>query len=205
MSATKNEVAAEPAKIVETEVEAAKVAEPTKTTETAAPAITKKKPTMEQHNVIIVRRNFPFKALAAKVKSLLREKFEEIELHAVDTEAFLSLTIAANVLQKYGYCTISRLKTKTHQARESEDSDARVVLRPKLVCHLKKTAEFDSIFDEFETRMKAATEEAKEDLHAVETSVLHNKEGDKDLIVSAEDEQKEGGEFEDALGEECKE
>ena len=34
------------------------------------------------------------------------------------------------------------------------DFDPRVILQPKLVVHLKKTAEFDSIYDDFEAIFK---------------------------------------------------
>ena len=159
-----------------------------------------------QHNVIIVRRTLPFRPLLAITKNLLKDKFDSVELHGVDQESFVTIMIASNVLTKYGYCTLTRIKTKTHQAKTAED-DARVILRPKLVVHLSKTPEFDQIQHDFEEKMTKAQEEAKEDLHAVEVSVIHNRSGDKDLAIKADGEasdgaelsQKEGGSLDNTL------
>ena len=74
---------------------------------------------------------------------------------------------------KYGYVTMSRLKTKTVQAMDvpksagkepSHDADHRVVLQPRLVVHLKKTPEFDSIFDKFEAVFNKEIEAHKDEL-----------------------------------------
>ena len=164
-----------------------------------------------QYNVIIVRRSLPFRPLLAITKNLLKDKFDTVELHGVDSESFVTVMIASNVLTKYGYCTLTRLKTKTHQAKAADD-DSRVVLRPKLVVHLTKTAAFDQIHHDFEEKMSKAQEEAHEDLHAVEISVIHNASGDKDLAFDekmnkaneeasdgGDTSQKEGGVLDDTL------
>ena len=84
----------------------------------------------QQHNVVIVRRSLRFKQLINLSKDLLKNTFQTIELHAVDTEAYVTVTLVANCLQKYGYCTLARLKTKTHQVRETEGAsdEERIIL-----------------------------------------------------------------------------
>ena len=102
-SASKSEVAEVPdAKAEEAQIETGKETKPA-----AAPS-------RQQHNVLIVRRTLPFKSLVIRAKELLKTKFDEIELHAVDDEAYLTVTLVTNCLKKYGYCTLTRLKTKTH-------------------------------------------------------------------------------------------
>ena len=61
-------------------------------------------------------------------------------------------------------------------------------MQPKLVVHLAKTPEFDTIYDDFEENFKRAQEEVKDDIKAVEESIIHNP-NDKDL--EDDDEQKE--------------
>ena len=127
-----------------------------------APETTTKKQFVKQHNVIIVRKTTFFKSLLVQTKNLLRNQFECIELHGVDDESFLTVSMVAQCLQKYKYVTLTRLKTKTHQTKiRKDDSKAgtsssaadddidsnRIILQPKLVVHLSKTPEFDAIYD----------------------------------------------------------
>tara|TARA_B110000285_G_C14860117_1_gene484142 strand:+ start:411 stop:701 length:291 start_codon:yes stop_codon:yes gene_type:complete len=76
---------------------------------------------------------------------------------------------------KYKYVTMERLKTKTVQAMDGprtfgkempNDADQRVVLQPRLVVHLKKTPEFDSIFDEFESVFNKEMDAVKDEIDA---------------------------------------
>ena len=53
----------------------------------------------------------------------------------------------------------------------SHDADPRVVLQPRLVVHLKKTPEFDSIFDQFETAFNKEIEEHKDDIEVSNNAV----------------------------------
>ena len=77
---------------------------------------------------------------------------------------------------KYKYVTMERLKTKTVQAMDgprtfgkevpNDYSDHKVILQPRLVIHLKKTPEFDSIFDDFEAAFNKEMEEVKDEIDA---------------------------------------
>ena len=118
-----------------------------------------KEPKERRNNVIIVRQNIRFKTLVILAKNMLKSQFDSIELHGVDDQSYLTVSLVTQCLMKYKYVTMERLKTKTVQAMDgpktfgkeaSHDADLRVVLQPRLVVHLKKTPEFDSIFDEFE-------------------------------------------------------
>ena len=113
----------------------------------------KRKPFVKQHNVIIVRKTANFKTLVVQTKNLLKNQFDSVELHGVDDESFLTVSLVAQCLLKYKYVTLTRLKTKTHQTilkrddaknGKDEDPDNRVILQPKLVVHLSKTVDFDS-------------------------------------------------------------
>lgn len=145
---------------------------------------TAKKHFVKQHNVIIVRKTQNFKSLVVQSKNLLKNQFESIELHGVDDESFLTVSLVAQCLLRYKYVTMTRLKTKTHQTmlRNSdskpsttidEDIDQnRVILQPKLVVHLKKTPEFDTIYDDFEAAFKKMKEEHEEDIQEIEKSAI---------------------------------
>ena len=122
---------------------------------TASPIKEEKKKVYEskprRHNVIIVRGNVKFKTLVIQAKQLLKTQFETIELHGVDDQSYLTISLVAQCLLKYKYVTVSRLKTKTVQIHEEDDTSANYSrLQPRLIIHLTKTKEFDKIFDEFE-------------------------------------------------------
>ena len=111
----------------------------------------------------------------------MKNQFESVELHAVDDESFLTVSLVAQCLLKYKYVTLARLKTKTHQTilkkddiknPKDEDFDNRVILQPKLVVHLTKTADFDSIYDTFELAFKKMKEEHAEDIQEIEKSAI---------------------------------
>ena len=121
-----------------------------------------------RNNVLIVRQNTRFKTLVILTKNLLKTQFDSIELHGVDDQSYLTISLVAQCLMKYGYVEMTRLKTKTVQATKEED--ARVVLQPRLVIHLKKSKEFDSIFDDFENVFKKVTEEHKDEIELGESA-----------------------------------
>ena len=164
-------------KHLDDKVESAPVAaaEKTETTEKAK--------YIKQHNVIIVRKTTRFKSLVIQTKNLLKNRFETIELHGVDDQSFLTISLVAQCLLKYKYVTLSRLKTKTHQtilkrddekkpSKDDNDADNRVILQPKLVVHLTKTPDFDSIYDDFEAAFKKIQEEHAEDISEIEKSAV---------------------------------
>ena len=101
-----------------------------------------------RHNVIVVRKSMLFKTLVIQTKNLLKNQFETIELHGVDDQSYLTIGLVANCLIKYKYVTITRMKTKTVQVPDDEKHNAK--LQPRLIVHLTKTPEFDSIYDDFE-------------------------------------------------------
>jgi len=136
-----------------------------------------------RHNVIMVRKSVTFKTLVIQAKNLLKNQFDTIELHAVDDVSYLTISLVAQCLMKYKYVVMTRLKTKTHQTVEAkeggsgkeasktnfakhldEDADPRIILQPKLVIHLQKTPEFDSIYDDFEAVYKKVAEEHEEEI-----------------------------------------
>ena len=116
---------------------------------------------------------------------MMKNQYETIELHAIDDQSYLTASLAAQCLLKYKYVDITRLKTKTVQALDDiqekgakgkkkgdgELPEKRVVLQPRLVVHLKKTPQFDEIFDNFEKIMKKAEEEHAEELAEQEQHV----------------------------------
>lgn len=132
--------------------------------------------------MIIVRKTTRFKSLVIQTKTLLKNRFDTIELHGVDNESFLTVSLVAQCLLKYKYVTLSRLKTKTHQTMLRPDDDkkkskddedeSRIILQPKLVVHLTKTPEFDSIYDDFESAFKKIQEEHAEDISEIEKSAV---------------------------------
>lgn len=131
---------------------------------------------IRKHNVMIVRKNTLFKTLVVTAKNLLKKQFDTIELHAVDEASYLTITLVAQCLMKYKYVTLSRIKTKTVQTLEVEekkegDVDHFTRLQPRLVMHLTKTKEFDSIYDDFESQFKKMVEEHKEDIEDSEAQV----------------------------------
>ena len=66
------------------------------------------------HNVIMVNSSYGFKSLVTKTKNLLKNRFEFVELHAVDDRSYLTISLVAQTLMKYKYVTLTRLKTMTH-------------------------------------------------------------------------------------------
>ena len=140
-----------------------------------------------RHNIIVVRKTMLFKTLVIQTKNLLKNQFDTIELHGVDDQSYLTISLVANCLIKYKYVTVTRIKTKTVQVPDDE-KQKNAKLQPRLVVHLTKTAEFDSIYDDFEAVFKKVAEEHEEDIAIAQTD-------------PAESEEKEGGEFEDAMEE----
>ena len=80
----------------------------------------KREYSVRKHNVIIVRKNTSFRTLVMLAKTLLKNQFETIELHAVDDQSYLTITLVCQCLMKYKYVTLDRLKTKTVQVLEEE-------------------------------------------------------------------------------------
>ena len=119
-----------------------------------------------RHNVLVVRKTTSFKTLVMTAKNILKNQFDTIELHAVDEASYLTITLVAQCLMKYKYVTLARLKTKTVQILEDAEGHHHEAarLQPRLIAHLTKTAEFDSIYDEFEIKFKTMMEENKEQL-----------------------------------------
>ena len=142
------------------------------TTPSAPPKKTSKvhkKAEPRKNNVVIVRENTRFKTLVILAKNLLREQFDSIELHGVDDQSYLTISLVAQCLMKYNYVEMTRLKTKTVQATKQDDP--KVVLQPRLVIHLAKSAQFDSIYDDFEKVFKKVEEENKEEIAISESAV----------------------------------
>ena len=145
----------------------------------------------QMHNVIIVRKTTRFKTLVIQAKNLLKTKFNKIELHGVDDQSFLTISLVAQCLLKYKYVTISRLKTKTHQKvvkiDDEDDANSRIILQPKLVVHLTKTSEFDSIYDDFEQAFKKIQEEHAEDINVIDSSATKAEKDDKENKLELND------------------
>ena len=66
-----------------------------------------------RNNVLIVRQNTRFKTLVILAKNLLKSQFDSIELHGVDEQSYLTVSLVAQCLMKYRYVEMTRLKTKT--------------------------------------------------------------------------------------------
>ena len=147
----------------------------TKVSETAPVAAPKKiskvhkKAEPRRNNVVIVRENTRFKTLVIMAKNLLRDQFDSLELHGVDDQSYLTISLVAQCLMKYNYVEMTRLKTKTVQATKQDDS--KVVLQPRLVIHLTKSSQFDSIYDDFEKVFEKVKEENKEEIAISESAV----------------------------------
>lgn len=62
------------------------------------------------------------------------------------------------------------------------DADSRVVLQPKLVIHLHKTPEFDSIFDDFDAVFKKVSAEHGEEIAEGEKIAMENEKEDADKV-----------------------
>jgi len=136
----------------------------------------------KRHNVLVVRQGMKFRTLVIQAKNMLKNQFDSVELHGVDDQSYLTITLVTQCLLKYKYVSLSRLKTKTHQTwykKENDaprgkdakskaamdDADSRIILQPKLVMHLKKSADFDKIYDDFEAlHKKNFEEEHKEEI-----------------------------------------
>ena len=122
-----------------------------------------------RHNVVIVRNTMTFKTLVMLAKTMLKNQFDTVELHAIDDQSYLTITLVAQCLMKYKYVTLSRLKTKTVQIYEEEEkSDPYAKLQPRLIAHLTKTKEFDTIYEDFEGGFKKMLEEHKDDIDSSE-------------------------------------
>ena len=130
---------------------------------------------IRKHNVIIVRKNTAFKTLVIRAKDLLKKQFNTVELHAVDEQSYLTITLVAQCLLKYKYVTLSRLKTKTVQIYDDEErkgnDDPMARLQPRLIAHLTKTKEFDDIYDDFEFKFKKMLEENKEEIDKTQQEI----------------------------------
>lgn len=57
-----------------------------------------------------------------------------------------TLIASVNLLQKYGYVTLERIKTSSFLSRSKSNQP---YMHAKLVAKLKKTADFKKLFDEF--------------------------------------------------------
>ena len=97
-------------------------------------------------------------------KTMLKTQFDTIELHAVDDKSYLTIILVTQCLKKYGYVTLSRMKTKTVQIVEEEQRNHNARLQPRLVVHLTKTADFESIYGSFESQFNKMLDEHKEDI-----------------------------------------
>ena len=75
--------------------------------------------------MIIVRTNTRFKTLVILAKNLLKSQFDSIELHGVDDQSYLTVSLVAQCLMKYKYVTISRLKTKTVQTMDNQKNSGK--------------------------------------------------------------------------------
>ena len=148
-----------------------------------APSRVPPKDTDRRNNIIIVRQSLRFKTLVIKVKNILKNQFDTVELHAVDDQSFLTISLVTQCLMKYKYVTLARLKTKTVQTRtdignnfagkdaDDYDADPRIILQPKLVVHLKKTPDFDAIYDDFEAIYQKVAAEHKDEIEIHDANV----------------------------------
>ena len=149
----------------------------------APPSRVPPKDTDRRNNIIIVRQSLRFKTLVIKVKNILKNQFDTVELHAVDDQSFLTISLVTQCLMKYKYVTLARLKTKTVQTRtdignnfagkdaDDYDADPRIILQPKLVVHLKKTSDFDAIYDDFEAIYQKVAAEHKDEIEIHDANV----------------------------------
>ena len=158
---------------------------------------------------MVVRHTMRFKTLVIQAKNLLKNQFDTIELHAVDDMSYVTISLVAQCLMKYKYVTMARLKTKTHQVvkkkdvvtnargqeakyskvyqNAEEDADSRIVLQPKLVIHLKKTPEFDQIYDEFEALYQKMAEEHAEEIAMGDKEAASAEEAERADVDSGEE------------------
>jgi hypothetical protein len=117
------------------------------TTSENRPATSEKRRGMnaESSNVVFVRadRESSFYIYLAK-KLFSSGTFEDVEFHAAGERCIYILIKAIEVLQRYGYATADRIKTKT---LTSETTRAKV---SKLIVTIRKTAEFERLHQEFE-------------------------------------------------------
>ena len=127
--------------------------------------------------MVLVKKTLNFKTLVAITKNMMKNQYDTIELHGVDDQSYVTVSLVSQCLIKHKYVEITRLKTKTVQAmdevpekggrykkKQDADPDLRVVLQPRLVVHLKKTPQFDESYENFEKILKNVEEEHAEDL-----------------------------------------
>ena len=101
-------------------------------------------PNMERpSNIVMVsnRRQPAFYVFLVK-KLIMNEKFDVVELHGAGDEAINSVARAAGILIRHKYCTISMIKTKTLEGRDSKLG--------KLIIQVSKGPDFDEVYKEFE-------------------------------------------------------
>ena len=85
---------------------------------------------------------------------------------------------------KYKYCTETRLKTKTVQTIHRGDDMTSLRLQPKLVIHLRKTDDFDTVYDEFEAKFKKIIEEQQEVIEEREGAEVELEGGEEEEVAS---------------------
>ena len=68
----------------------------------------------DAQNVLVVRRDTHFRTLINKVKDILRNESDNIEMQAVDDASYETVSSVAECLLNYKYVTLRQLNTQTH-------------------------------------------------------------------------------------------
>ena len=115
---------------------------------------------MEPHGEIKVSVKNRFVAYVFQTKEVLKTR-ETAELHALGN-ATVSALKTADMLISLGYATLQQFHTQTVQVTNRDGNEG---TRPKVVLQLRKTADFDRLYEEFKNKREEAKnkpEEAKD-------------------------------------------
>lgn len=86
---------------------------------------------------------------------LYHEKFEEIKFHGAGKDSIYTVFKAVEILTRYGYATIGSIKTS--KLTKGEDEDTRSISKVEVT--LKRSQDFEKIYEDFEKVVAAKREE----------------------------------------------
>lgn len=96
-----------------------------------------------ESNVLFFREDRPAKHFIYKAKQILHSpEFEQVELHSSSDRSILTLLKVVEILTKYNYATVTRIKTKTFYQGGQKAA--------KLVMILARTSDFEKVYQDFE-------------------------------------------------------
>lgn len=101
------------------------------------------RPPHEETNIVFVSERKELGFYMGKAKWIFKQgKFDVVEIHAAGDENIYTATKVYDMLTRYEYAVLSRIKTKTLVSNGQN--------LPKLILHLTKSQNFDEVFDKYE-------------------------------------------------------